>query len=137
MKSESGFTLLELLVAITILAIGLMATVTMQATSIRVNGFAQRTTSSSAVARAAMDELTSRPGADAIFQAAQANMVFDLDLQSAATTRTVQGITYSARLTITPNAVIGGAPVTNLSRIDLTITGADRTVTFTQFKRAV
>ena len=136
-RSEAGFTLLEMLVAITILAIGLMATVNMQTTALRANSFAQRTTSSSAVARAAMDELLSRPGADAIFQTAQVNAAYDLDLQTAATTQRVQGITYAGTITVTPDATVNGAPITNLTRIDLTVTGSDRTITLTELKRAL
>jgi type IV pilus assembly protein PilV len=138
MRSESGFTLLELLVAITILAVGLMGTLNMQSTGLRANGFAQRTTSAAAVARAAMDELISRPGSDVFFDTAQAaGTAYDLDQQTAAMTQTVQGIPYAATITVTPNATVNGSAITNLTSITLTVVGSDRTVTLTELKRAL
>ncbi|HET8761679.1 MAG TPA: prepilin-type N-terminal cleavage/methylation domain-containing protein [Nitrospiria bacterium] len=134
-QSEAGFTLLELLIAVTILAVGLMATVNMETVALRADAFAQRISSSAAVARGAMEELVSRDGSDAIFQTAQVNAAYDLDLQTAATTVTVQGVTYSATISITPNATVNGVAVTNLTQIALTVTGADRTVTLTELKR--
>lgn len=137
MRSETGFTLLELLVAITILAVGLMATLKMQTTALRADGFAFRTTTASSVARAAMDELLSRPGSDAVFQTAQVNAAYDLDIQTAAVTQTVQGVTYSGRITVTPDATVNAVAITNLTQISLTVTGSDRTITVTELKRAI
>jgi type IV pilus assembly protein PilV len=137
MRSEAGFTLLELLIAITLLAVGLIATVNMQTISMLANGFAQRTTSASSVARAAMDELLSRPGSDAIFQVAQVDAAYDLDQQTAATTQTIQGVTYSAAISITPNAIVNGVTVFNLTQIDLIVSGSNRTITLTELKRAL
>ena len=137
MRSEAGFTLIEMVVAMLILALGLIATVNMQTTAIRANAFAQRTTSASAVARAAMDELVSRPGSDAFFDTALAAAAHDLDPQTAAMTQTVQDITYSATVTVTPNATVNAVAVPNLTQIDLTVTGNDRTITLTELKRAL
>jgi type IV pilus assembly protein PilV len=137
MRSEAGFTLLELLIAMTILAMGLIATVNMESIAMQAGGFAQRTTSAAAVARAAMDELISRPGSNAIFQTDVANAVYDLDPQTAATTQTVQGVTYSARINVTTNATVNGAPIANLTQVALTVVGADRTITLTELKRAL
>lgn len=137
MRSEAGFTLPELMVAVTILALGLLATVNMQTTAIRANGFAQRTTSASAVARGAMNEVISRPGSDPFFNVAQVAAPHDLDPQTVAMTQTVQGVIYSATVTVTPNAIVNGVPVPNLTQIDLTVTGSDRTMTLTEWKRAV
>jgi len=136
-RSESGFTLLELLVAVSILAVGLMATVNMLSTAIRANSFAQRTTSASAVARAAMDELISRPGSDPFFDTSQAAAVHDLDPQSVAQTLTVQNIVFSATITVTPDATVNSVTVPNLTQLDLTVTGNDRTITISELKRAL
>ncbi len=135
-ESESGFTLLEMMVAVTILAVGLIATVSMQGTSLNADGFAQRTTVATNVARGAMDDLMSRPGAAAIFQVPSPGLAFDLDPDTAALTRTVQGVVYSATAVITPNDVVNGVPINRLTRVDLTVTGSDRVVTLTSYKRA-
>ena len=144
MRSESGFTLLELLVAMSILAVGLLATVNMQVTSLQRNGFAQRTTVVTALARGAMDDIMSRPGGGVFFQtpAPAPGTTFDLDPNTAAMTQTIQGATYSATVIVTPNASVsvgGIAPVsvTNLTQVILTVTGGGRTATVTEFKRAV
>ena len=143
-RSESGFSLVELLIAMSILAVGLLATVTMQATSLQRNGLAQRTTVVAALARGAMDDLVSRDGGGVFFQTAAAppGIAFDLDPNTAAMTQTIQGVAYSATAIVTPNAAIsvgGAAPVSvlNLTQVTLTVTGGGRTVTLTEFKRAV
>jgi type IV pilus assembly protein PilV len=143
-RSESGFSLIELLIAMTILAVGLLATVTMQATALQRDGFAQRTTEAAALSRGAMDDLMSRPGGDVFFQTAVAapGIAFDLDPNTAALTQTIQGATYSATVIVTPNASVsvgGAAPVSvlNLTQVVLTVTGVGRTATLTEFKRAV
>jgi type IV pilus assembly protein PilV len=143
-RSESGFSLVELLIAMTILAVGLLATVNMQATSLQRNGLAQRTTEAAALARGAMDDLMSRDGGGVFFQTAVAapGIAFDLDPNTAALTQTIQGATYSATVIVTPNASISvgvAAPVSvpNLTQVVLTVTGGGRTATVTEFKRAV
>jgi type IV pilus assembly protein PilV len=143
-RSESGFSLIELLIAMSILAVGLLATVTMQATALQRDGFAQRTTEAAALSRGAMDDLMSRDGGNVFFQTAVAppGIAFDLDPNTAATTQTIQGATYSATVIVTPNASVsvgGAAPVSvlNLTQVILTVTGGGRTATVTEFKRAV
>jgi type IV pilus assembly protein PilV len=142
-RSESGFSLIELLIALSILSVGLLATVTMQATALQRDGFAQRTTEAAALARGAMDDLMSRDGGDVFFQTAAPapGIAFDLDPNTAALTQTIQGATYSATVIVTPNASVsvGGVPenVPNLTQVSLTVTGGGRTATVTEFKRAV
>ena len=108
------------------------------------NGLAQRTTEVAALSRGAMDDLMSRDGGDVFFQTAVAapGIAFDLDPNTAALTQTIQGATYSATVIVTPNASVsvgGAAPVSvlNLTQVTLTVTGGGRTVTLTEFQRAV
>ncbi|MFZ5861834.1 MAG: type IV pilus modification PilV family protein [Nitrospirota bacterium] len=134
MRSEAGFSLLELLIAMSILSVGLMATLNMQSTALGADGLAQRTTAAAGVARAALEELLSRSDSAAIFTTASAG-VFDLDPQTAANTLTVQGIVFNATLTVTPNATVDGVTVPGLTQMVLTVTGSDRTLTMTGYKK--
>jgi prepilin-type N-terminal cleavage/methylation domain-containing protein len=56
---EQGFTLLELLIAIVILAIGLLAAASMQGTSLQADAVANRGTNVTTVAQQIMDDLMS------------------------------------------------------------------------------
>lgn len=56
-KSEAGFSLIELMIALTIFAIGLLATATMQITAIKGNAGAHKRTTINAAAAGAMEEI--------------------------------------------------------------------------------
>ena len=105
----------------------------------RSNSLAERVTVITAVAQGAMEDLLARADSDPIFDTAAANVVFDLDPSTAAATRTIQGITYSATYTITPNPIIppNAAPTLNVARVVMTITGGGRTITLTSYKRSL
>lgn len=128
---DRGFTLLEVLIAIVILAIGLLAVASMQANAIRSNSLAQRVTVITAVAQGAMEDLMARANSDPIFDAAASNVLYD--------TRTVQGVTYNASYTITPNSIIppNVTPTSGVARVDMTVTGGGRTMTLTRYKRSL
>lgn len=132
-KRESGFTLLELLVAISILSFGLLATATMLTTSMGSGRLAHRISVESDVAYSVLDEFLARSEDDATFDSAVSNITYDLDKSSAATTRDVQGITYSATYSITPDN-----PVTGVARIDITLNGTGgRTLSLSSLKRTI
>ena len=128
--SEKGFSLLELMIALSILAIGLLAMASMLTTGMGSNQMAQRVTVETSLAYSVLDELMARDASDTIFDVDQMNVVYDLDPDSANTTRTVQGRTYSATYSIDVNN-----PVTGVVRIDITVTDGERTFTLTSFKR--
>ncbi|MBI5826966.1 MAG: prepilin-type N-terminal cleavage/methylation domain-containing protein [Deltaproteobacteria bacterium] len=129
---EKGFTLVELLIAITVLSIGLLGVASMFSTGIRSNSFSYMVTVESSVANSVMEEILAKDGGDVIFAAAAANAVYDLDTGSAVTTRTVQGRTYSATYSITVNN-----PVVNVSMIDVSVTSGGRTTTLTSYKNRI
>lgn len=132
LKSESGFSLVELMIAISILAVGLLATATMLTTGMSSNRSSYRQTVETSIANSVLDEILSMSTADALFDATSTNVVYDLDTGSAATTRTVESIAYSATYSITPNVpVLGSATVT------VTVTGGGRTATLSTIKRAI
>jgi type IV pilus assembly protein PilV len=61
LKSEKGFTLLEVIVAISILSIGILAVASMQIMSLKGDAFAQSRTESATWAQDKMEELLSLP----------------------------------------------------------------------------
>lgn len=129
---EKGFTLLELLIAITVLSIGLLGVASMFSTGIGSNRFSYMVTVETSVANSVMEEILAKDGGDVIFAAAVANAVYDLDTGSAATTRTVQGRAYSATYSITLNN-----PVVNVSRIDVSVTSGGRATAITSYKNRI
>jgi len=58
-SNEKGFTLVELLVALTLMAIGILAVVQMQIVAIQSNAIAQRLTVATNIAQGVMDDILS------------------------------------------------------------------------------
>lgn len=134
MKGRNGFTLIEVLVAVTILAIGLLSIATMQITAIRANSKANTLSVASSLAQGVMEELMAKDNDDPLFSVDAADVVWDLDTDDAGETElTINGAgTYGATCTIDADN-----PVTNVARIDVVVTNGIRTVTLTGFKRAI
>lgn len=63
-KQENGFSLLEVLIALVILAIGLLAVAQMQITAIKSNAFGSGMTSASSLASNALESLIALPYTD-------------------------------------------------------------------------
>lgn len=136
MRSSEGFTLLEVLVAVAIFSVGLLALAGIQTRSITANATAHRITTGAALAQGALEDLLARDSSDPLFDVAAVNAVYDLDPQTPATTQTIEGVTYNATFSITPNT-----PVTNVAQVSVTITdisvaGGGRTFTLLSFKRS-
>ncbi len=130
---ESGFSLLELLVALFVLSIGLLGTASLTTTAIFSSRIAQNITVETNMARSALDEIFSRPQDDAIFLAAVTTIAYDLDTSTADWTRSVQGEVYSANYSITPNN-----PIMGLTQISVTVISSNnRSATLTTFKDTI
>lgn len=95
--NEKGFTLLEVIIAISILTVGLLAVATMQITAIRGNNFAYIRTEGTTLAQDMMEELIAMP--------------FD-DLDGYSTPET------DGHYEITPSVANG--PVSHTKRIEIT-----------------
>jgi type IV pilus assembly protein PilV len=129
---QKGFTLLELLVAMSILTVGLLGLASMMTSGIGSDRFAHTFAVEGSVGSLALEELTSRDGDDPVFASTVAGATYDLDPGSAATTRTVNGRSYSATYSITPNS-----PVTGVAMVSVSITSGSRTVTLNGFKSTI
>jgi type IV pilus assembly protein PilV len=132
MAGEKGFTLLELLIAITILAVGMLATASMLSSGMGSDSFAYTVTVERSIAASVIEEIMAKDGGDPMFAANVANAVYDLDTGSPATTRTVQGRTYAATYSVTT-----AAPVIGVSRVDVTVASGLRSVTLTTYKSTI
>ncbi|WP_305045124.1 type IV pilus modification PilV family protein [Geoalkalibacter sp.] len=127
-RRQRGFTLLELLVAVTIFAVGLLTVAGMQITAMRSNVVADSTSVATAVAQGVLDELLSRPARDAVFNASQNNQPYPLD--EAAMSQIPGGGNYVATFDTLLNN-----PANGMVRINVRVQGNARTVTLTGFKR--
>lgn len=129
---ESGFSLVELLVAISIMAIGLLAAATTLSTGIGSNRMAQRLTVETNLAYSVLDEFLAKDAGDALFDADSTGVTYDLDTGSGAATRTVNGVTYSAVYSVDADN-----PVPGVAEITVTVSGGNRSVTLTTLKRSI
>ncbi len=137
--NDGGFTLLEVLVALTILAIGVMAVVSMQTVAMRSNTIAYRITAASNLGQEALEDILSKDITDPIFLTSVNNQVYDLDPDTAATTRTVAGAgTYGATYSTTVGPDGSGNIPSGITKVTVTITGTGiNPVSFTGYKRTI
>lgn len=129
LTDKAGFTLIEVLIAITIFAIGLLALAGMQVTGIRTNATASEITARAALAEGIMEEITSDGSGYGAPTGGSLNWDFDGEGE---TSHVVAGAgNFSATYSIT-----GNTPVNGVSEIVVTVEGTTgRSVTLTSFRR--
>lgn len=121
-RNQQGFTLAELLVSMTIFAIGLLAVAGMQVTGIQTNRQSNTMTAATAFAEGVMEELLTRPVDDPVF-ADSTNNSWTL----------VSSPPYVATFDVQRDF----NSVPNVARITVRVTGGGRTITLVGFKRTV
>ncbi len=109
-KKQAGFTLIEVMIAFVILAVGLLALLTMQIVSIRANAFSSEMTYASMLAQRKFEEL--RNTAYDSIPAAGPTPVLDEVIGDA----TTKGISYTVLRRVDDNT-----PATDMKTITLTI----------------
>ena len=134
-SNQQGFTLLELLIAISIFAIGLLSIAGMQITAIRTNSSANTLTAGSALAAGILEEVLAWPADEAPLTSNSSNNAWDFDpsKSSGSYSKFINGSgQYTATYSVETN--YGSA---DLSRITVVVTGNGRTSTVVGFKRVL
>lgn len=133
-QSCEGFTLIEVLVAITIFAIGLLALAGMQVTGIRGNSTAQVITGKVAYAQSVIEEFVALRGDEANDNINGQNNVLTTDqTYNAWRSADIDGAgTCTADVTVDFDPIIDGTAYTGLTEVVVTVssnTGSDVTQT--------
>jgi prepilin-type N-terminal cleavage/methylation domain-containing protein len=130
-SKEKGFTLLEVIVAISILTFGILAVASMQAASIRGNSFSSSVTEGTTWAGDQVERLTALPWDDPLLQDTDGDTAAGLndtgfdndpDTQNDADQQAIEG-----KYTINWN-VADNTPITNTKTINVTVTWTDQGV---------
>ncbi len=131
-SSQSGFSLIEVLVAISVFVFGMMAIASVQVDSISHNASSNTRSVSVSLAQGVMEQVLALDEKDNIFEATTTGMVWDLDPDSAATSLDIPGAgTYNATWDVTTDD-----PVNQVARVVVTVTGPrGRTAVLTGYKR--
>lgn len=124
---QSGFSLVELLVAITILAIGLFALAEMQTVAMKSGTIAQKITVATSLAQEAMEDIMSRDPADPSLNTSAANISYANNVSIAGAG------TFNVTYTVTI-----ATPATGTTQIVVTVAGSGiQPVTITGYKKVV
>jgi len=148
---RNGFTLLELLIAVSLLAIGLLATASMQSVALNANMVSNRLTVATALAQEVAEDMLSwnitdprlnPPGIFPMPAATAPNYTFiDPSTGTASTLIKISGAgTYSARYSTYPNFPVNGTPVNGNTQIVIIVSYLSGSAwkdltTYTAYKR--
>jgi type IV pilus assembly protein PilV len=120
--NQNGFTLLELLIAISFLAIALLAVAGLQTTAMHSNSIANKLSAATSIAQQVMEDLTARKIDDPLLNSTNANINYNFNLNpmaAAVYSITVPGAgTYSATYSTTVNN-----PTAGVTKLDIIVTG--------------
>jgi prepilin-type N-terminal cleavage/methylation domain-containing protein len=133
-KRESGFTLIEVMIAMAILGVGLMSIAVAQLTAIKVSSRSKNLQQAMFLAREQMDDLEALPPGAAILQTAATTD--DPDNPIRLSTNDGNQMTFTRSVTVTPNT-----PEIGLAQVVVTVAwdspqAGIRQVQLTSVKRA-
>jgi type IV pilus assembly protein PilV len=126
MQDEKGLTLLEVLVAMVVLSLGLLALTKMQITAIQVNAASGRLTQATAIAQDKLEQLMALPYDDP--------QLDDDDLTPHTETRPAQGYTITWR--VDQDALAVGVKTINLT-VTWSNRGQPKTFSLAFFKESI
>jgi type IV pilus assembly protein PilV len=106
MRSEEGFTLIEIMITLVILSIGLVALAGLQVSAIKGNAFSKRMTAAVSIANQKLEQLK---------DTAYANI-----LSESSTQITQSNIQFTRQVTVTNNS-----PLANTKTVNVTVTWSD------------
>lgn len=139
-SSQSGFSLVELLVAIVILAVGLLGLAELQITATKANSQSETILAASSLAQQVIEEIAAMDSSDGLFNSSVTGGTWPPD---APATYTVEG---GGTYNVTYDVLTGYQGVTNLCQIVVRVTSTQallnvtgnrvRTVTATTIKRS-
>lgn len=144
-NSQSGFSMIELLVAVTILAVGLLGLAQLQVTAIKANSQSASSTAATALAQRVIEEVTAMDAADPMFDAAGGGTWPGLSVPTLAGAGD-----YNITFTVAPvlaNPGVASSAVSNLFVVTITVasttdllhvgSNTGRSVTMSTLKRAI
>jgi type IV pilus assembly protein PilV len=120
--NDKGFSLLELLVALSILAVGLLAAASMQGVAVNGNSVANRVSVASALAQQVAEDLLSTSVTGTILTTTGGPFNYMLDPAHGTNDINIRGSgTFRARYTILTPAVVSGETVTGTTRVQVQV----------------
>jgi type IV pilus assembly protein PilV len=116
LKKENGFTLIEVLIALTIFAVGLLAVAAMQTSAVKMNSTSNKMTNLSTLAMDQIEKLSALPYTDPAFD--PAGNPYENNMGD-----------YTVSYTVTPDS-----PMLNIMTIQVTVKGRGKTENISYLK---
>ncbi|MBW2643128.1 MAG: prepilin-type N-terminal cleavage/methylation domain-containing protein [Deltaproteobacteria bacterium] len=134
-KKDEGFTLIEVLIAISIFAIGLLAVATMQLSAIRVNSTAGQITTRVTWAQDKLEKLMALPYSDHLLEDL-GDPPLGTDTADNAHQETISegSVNYTILWTVTDGSTDPGTPIPGTKLITVTVTGRGKTTRVSYIK---